>query len=105
MGNIVVTTTQLTNMAKEIRTRKENMRDVLDDVTNKINSLQNENSFVVTRSTEELINEINSKKKNFEQYDAKVESFAKFIEDARDGYIAVNGVVIKNIENADGLVK
>lgn len=102
MATTKISTTELTEMANKIRTRKDTMKTILDDLVKKVNAMVDNAEFQTEGSaSSDLKVKVNAKKKNIEAYDAKVETYAKFLEEVRDGLKKSEGVVVINIDNVD----
>lgn len=81
--SINVSTQELRDAAEELRQRKQTLRNLLEGIHKKMNSLE---STWTSDASEEIRAKMNGMKPRFEEYDAVVESYANFLVTAAEKY-------------------
>ncbi len=102
MADIKITSADIDDLVQKIRTRKKTMSDTLANVIKEIESLETSGAYLTKSnksSSQTFIQQIKSKKKNFDEYEAKIESYAKALEKMRDNYRETEIAQGNNAEN------
>lgn len=81
--SINVSTQELRDVATDIRQRKRNLRNLLNEINNKMNNLEHT---WTSDASQEIRTKMNSMKGRFDQYDEVVESYASFLVRAAEMY-------------------
>lgn len=85
--SINVSTEELRETARKIRTRNDNLQGKLEEMKQKINSLKQTQTWM-SDAADEIVAKINGSytKQRFEQYRDVVETYAQFLVDAAENY-------------------
>lgn len=81
--SINVSTQELRDTAAKIRNRKETLKAKLEDIKQKMNNLK---QTWTSEASEEIVSKMNGMQSRFDQYDAVIESYAKFLVSAAEQY-------------------
>lgn len=91
--SINVSTQEMRDAATDIRLRKNNLRELLNQIQRKMNDLA---QTWASEASEEIRRKMNGMKGRFDQYDEVVENYASFLVKAAEMYEETESTAKKN---------